>query len=440
MGFFYLYFYHMDTIKALYKLFKEYKVVFTDSRKAKNGGIFFALKGDRFDANDFAIQALKEGANLAVVDRKELENTPGCFYVEDTLKALQQLANYHRNQLEIPFVAVTGTNGKTTTKELITSVLGMKYNVLATSGNFNNHIGVPLTLLSVNEAHEIAVIEMGANHPGEIDFLCRIAEPDFGLITNVGKAHLEGFGSFEGVKQTKSELYRFVAGKGKGLFLNLGNQHLVELVPDGTKTMTYAMVGIDADLNGELANDDIYVNARVSFEKGWLYINSKLTGAYNLENILAACRIGLYFDIDPLKIKEGIETYLPSNNRSQVVRRNSNVFIVDCYNANPSSMEVAVKNFNQQKGKNKILVLGDMLELGADATFEHQKLVDAIQRIDVDQVYLIGPAFSETNVPEGFRRYLAVNDFINTGIYKNWKESLVLVKGSRGIQLEKIMA
>jgi UDP-N-acetylmuramoyl-tripeptide--D-alanyl-D-alanine ligase len=429
----------MMNTEALYLIYQKHPLVFTDSRKAADGGIFFALKGERFDGNDYALQALADGAHCAVVDRLDLSDCEGCFYVNDVLKALQKLANHHRKQLNIPVLAITGTNGKTTTKELIAKVLSEKFKVLATAGNLNNHIGVPLTLLSISLVHDIAVIEMGANHPGEIQFLCEIAEPDYGIITNVGKAHLEGFGSFEGVKQTKSEMYRYIARYGKGIFINICNEHLVPLAKDNLIQYSYAIGNNRADLYGEPAGDDLFVVARVFFEKGWLYLKSKLTGNFNLENIMAAARIGLFFGLDPLQIQKGIEGYLPSNNRSQILQKGSSTILLDCYNANPSSMSLSVQHFIQLKRTAKLMVLGDMLELGDVAQAEHQKVVDMISENYHDEVILVGKLFMETNAPEHYHRFFNVEEMKGLLDFSLFTDRSILIKGSRGIGLEKIL-
>lgn len=425
--------------EALYQIYLKHPYVFTDSRKAAGGGIFFALKGERFDGNNFALQALADGAHCAVVDRSDLASSKGCFYVEDVLKALQMLANYHRKHLNIPILAITGTNGKTTTKELISQVLSEKFKVLATVGNLNNHIGVPLTLLAITPEHELAVIEMGANHPGEIQFLCEIAEPDYGIITNVGKAHLEGFGSFEGVKQTKSELYRFIASRGKGIFINISNEHLLPLAKDNMVQFTYAPGNSDADLYGESAGDELQVVAKVWFGKGWLYLKSKLSGNYNLENILAAARIGLFFGLDPLQIQRGIEAYIPANNRSQVLQKGSSTILLDCYNANPSSMVLSVQHFIQLKRTSKLMVLGDMLELGPAAPAEHQKVVDLIRENYHDEVILVGKHFMETEAPASYLRYMNIDEMKEKFDYTLLHHRTILIKGSRGIKLEKLV-
>lgn len=429
----------MISIEEIYRHYTKHPFVFTDSRLSANGGLFFALKGERYNGNNFALQTIASGASYAIVDDPDLAGNPQCILVDNVLETLQKLANYHRKQISIPVLAITGTNGKTTTKELIANVLSQKFKVLATKGNLNNHIGVPLTLLSIHSEHEVAIIEMGANHGGEIDSLCQIAEPDFGIITNVGKAHLEGFGSFEGVKKTKSELYRFIAEKGKGIFINIDNQHLVQLASGNKVQYTYAAKNQNAQLFGDIAGNDVFVVAKVWFEKGWLYLPSKLTGNYNVENILAAARIGLFFGLDPLMIKNGIETYEPSNNRSQILKHGSTTILLDCYNANPSSMEVSIQNFMQIKRSGKVMILGDMLELGDAAIEEHQKIIDLISNNLPEKVILVGQNFMKTNTPVSFLK------FENTELLKehldftDFENKFILIKGSRGIQLEKLI-
>ena len=429
----------MMTIDKLYQIYRENPLVFTDSRLATSGGLFFALKGERFDGNEFALKAIADGADYAVVDRQSLAGFEKCIYVDNVLDTLQQLANYHRRQLAVPVLAITGTNGKTTTKELVTSVLSQAYKVLSTQGNFNNHIGVPLTLLKINEEHQLAVIEMGANHPGEIKFLCSIAEPDYGLITNVGKAHLEGFGSFEGVKKTKAELYSYIAEYGKGIFINADNPDLNEMSVNNKVKFTYGVNNQSAQLKGQVASNDLYIVASALFPKGWLYLKSKLTGSYNLENILAAARIGQHFDIDPLLIQKGVEGYTPTNNRSQIYHQGDVTLLLDCYNANPSSMKVAIQNFVEIDRPEKLLILGDMLELGAESLTEHQQVVDAVVESGIDEVILVGENFGKSNVPGFFRKYVDVNQLKEDFHQYNLSNKFVLIKGSRGIQLEKLI-
>ncbi|HNW51005.1 MAG TPA: UDP-N-acetylmuramoyl-tripeptide--D-alanyl-D-alanine ligase [Prolixibacteraceae bacterium] len=429
----------MAAIEYIYQLFLKTQRVFTDSRQTENGGIFFALKGDSFDGNDYVEKALADGASYAVSDRKDFEGNDRVIVVDDVLSTLQELANFHRKQLKIPVLAITGTNGKTTTKELITHVLKQKYNVLSTTGNLNNHIGVPLTLLGIRADHEIAVVEMGANHPGEIEFLCSIAEPDYGIITNVGMAHLEGFGSFDGVKRTKGELYQSIANSGKGIFINSGNEHLLSMAPGSVEKFTYSVSGREAQLTGEVVNCDLWLVCRVLFPKGWLYIKTNLTGVYNLENVLAACRIGLFFGIDPILIQKGIESYMPSNNRSQVLQAGGSKIISDCYNANPSSMEASIRNFMQLEQKNKTLILGDMLELGEDSEREHQKIVELVYDAGFENVYWVGANFQKADMPAEAKKFKDADELLSSIKPEDLADRFILIKGSRGIKLEKVL-
>lgn len=429
----------MISIEQLYQLFQQHPTILTDSRLAKQGGIFFALKGDNFDGNDFVENALNDGADFAITDRESLNSDDRILFVDDVLMTLQQLAVYHRMQLKIPILAVTGTNGKTTTKELITHVLSNQYNVLSTQGNLNNHIGVPLTILKITSKHGFAVIEMGANHPGEIEFLCDIAKPGYGLITNVGRAHLEGFGSFDGVIKTKGELYDFISKEGKGVFVNSGNHILMDRLPDNIEKFTYSVSGENGQLTGEVANQEIKLVCKALFPKGWLYINTHLTGAYNLENVLAACRIGLQFGVDPLLIKSGIESYIPTNNRSQILKLGSSVVIADCYNANPSSMEASLNNFMQINRPNKVMILGDMLELGKDSPAEHQKIADLVVKTAINEVYWVGSNFYNSKLPVGSFKFKNVDELIGYLGNKHLDDKFILIKGSRGIKLEKII-
>lgn len=429
----------MITIKELHELFLKYPHVFTDSRKAEAGGMFFALKGEHFDGNRFVADALNNGADIAVTDDRAFELREECVVVDDVLDTLQKLANYHRNYLSVLVVAVTGTNGKTTTKELIREVLSEKYKLISTFGNLNNHIGVPLTLLSIRKEHEIAIVEMGANHLGEIAELCAIAEPDYGLITNVGKAHLEGFGSFEGVKKTKGELYDYIARSGKGIFICVDNDHLEKMSVQNQVKYTYGSIASDAEFKGELVGEQFFVVVRALFSKGCLYLKSKLIGAYNFENILAAARIGLFFDVDPLKIQNAIASYEPNNNRSQLLTKSGADILIDCYNANPTSMLVSIKNFIEIKHENKVVVLGDMLELGEVAADEHQGIVDLLKDSGLKKVFLVGSNFKNTTAPEYFHKVSNVELLVDEIRSFEWKNKFLFIKGSRGIKLEKII-
>ena len=433
----FFYFYTMNNIQKLYELFIQNPTVSTDSRNIPPNCIFFALKGDNFNGNLFAEDALKKGAAFAVIDEKEFEIEKKTILVENVLSTLQQLARYHRDKLNIPILAITGTNGKTTTKELTSAVLAQKFKVCFTQGNLNNHIGVPLTLLAMNSETELGVVEMGANHPGEIHELCEIANPNYGLITNVGKAHLEGFGSFEGVKQTKSELFRFLQHKNGLIFLNKNNKHLCQLSENNKNKITYGTE--NADFVGKLIDSPPFVHLKVSFPKGVLYINSKLIGTYNFENILAAACIGNYFSIDPLKIQDAINNYQPQNQRSQFIKKGELHVVLDAYNANPTSMSASIKSFTANFKTNAFLFLGDMLELGAHAFSEHKKILDQLSVFDKNQVFLIGPVFSEVGKNYGFKSFSNTAEFQRYLEKNKIKKGNILIKGSRGIKLETVL-
>ena len=424
-------------IEQLYRLFEQSPFVSTDTRNILPNSIFFALKGEKFNGNLFAREALKKGASYAVIDEPSPESNERLIQVESSLKCLQKLAAFHRHKLNTPVLAITGTNGKTTTKELTAAVLSKKYKICFTKGNLNNHIGVPLTLLQMDSTTEIAVIEMGANHPGEIDELCRIASPDFGLITNVGKAHLEGFGSFEGIVRTKTELYRFLKNKNGKCFVNSDDEILQEQA-QSLEHIGYGKSGNNF-LRGELMDTEYFVVAKALFPKGWLYLKSKLIGKYNFDNILAAACIGNYFQVDPLHIQQAIENYTPSNNRSQLIETATNKIIMDAYNANPTSMMASLQNFILLKHPQKVLILGDMLELGNESESEHEKLVDFISEKNFEQIFLVGENFRKTRGLEKIKKFdkaELLTDYLTKQPLKN---KLILIKGSRGISLEKIL-
>ena len=425
-------------IQSLYTIFRQYPNVITDSRKVVKDSLFFALKGANFNGNLFARQALNNGAAYAVVDEPGDDKDDRIILVDDVLLTLQNLSSYHRRILGIPILAVTGSNGKTTTKELTAAVLSKKFNLRYTQGNLNNHIGVPLTLLSLDESTELAVVEMGANHPGEIDFLCRIAEPDFGLITNVGKAHLEGFGSFEMVIQTKTEMYRYLAEKNGHIFINAGNKYLMEAAIDFQAKITYGTEE-GVYLWGETLNSGPFLSVRAWFPSGILYINTKLIGSYNTENVLAAAAIGKYFGVDPLLIKEGLETYAPSNNRSQMIKTQSNQIIMDAYNANPSSMQASIHNFVSIDHPSKTLIIGDMLELGEYSPNEHQKIIDLVASLPICRAFVVGELFNQCNLPEKCSGFKQVTDLAQYLTANPIIDSLILIKGSRGIGLERVL-
>ncbi|HQF10890.1 MAG TPA: UDP-N-acetylmuramoyl-tripeptide--D-alanyl-D-alanine ligase, partial [Paludibacteraceae bacterium] len=343
----------------LYDIFLQHPIITTDSRNCPENSLFFALKGENFDANAFALSALEKGCAFAVVDEKEYAVDNRFILVDDVLKTLQQLAHFHRQQMDIPVLGITGTNGKTTTKELITAVLREKFNILSTQGNLNNHIGVPLTLLQLKPEHQLAVIEMGANHPGEIDQLCQIAAPNYGLITNVGKAHLEGFGSFEGVMRTKGELYDYVFRHGKKIFIDKNNNFLREMAFSAGFSTSERIIeyGLNipnkepAAISGEILENSVFLKMNCRTPDGTFVVETRLIGAYNAENILAAIAVGSFFGVENNAIQRGIENYIPQNNRSQLTITQKNKLIVDAYNANPSSMSAAIKNFARMEGE-----------------------------------------------------------------------------------------
>ena len=425
------------TIPQLYQLFLQNHGISTDTRKIKPGTLFFALKGDHFNGNVFAKNALDAGATYAIVDEESLPINEKVVLVRDVLQTLQQLAAHHRNQFSIPVIAITGTNGKTTTKELCYAVLSQKYRTIATAGNFNNHIGVPLTLLSINKETEIAIIEMGANHGGEIDFLCKLASPGFGIITNIGKAHLEGFGSFEGVINAKTELYRYLKSNKGFIFLNSDNGLLVDHAK-GINSDTYG-IRKKANLYASKITADPFVHMRITNDKNKIPVLSKLYGIYNAENIMAAACVGFHFGVEPEKIQSAIDSYQPSYNRSQVIQTEHNQLILDAYNANPSSMELAITGFAKNSSMNRVLILGDMFELGIESEKEHIHILELLKRLGFKDVYLIGPEFTRLNTETGWhcfndcelaRMWLEHHPLLNTSI---------LLKGSRGMRMETLL-
>jgi len=430
----------------LYSIFLQHPIICTDSRVCPKDSIFFSLKGDNFNANAFALSALEKGCSHAVVDEAEFAIDNRFILVENVLETLQKLATYHRKKLGTKILGITGTNGKTTTKELIAAVLKEKFNILFTQGNLNNHIGVPLTLLQLKPEHQIAVIEMGANHPGEIKQLAEIADPDYGIITNVGKAHLEGFGSFEGVKQTKKELYDYIFANGKEIFINKDNADLVEMASEAgfeacKRTYEYSL---DSNCNscivcGRVINCSPFLNIDCTIGTSeTLTISTQLIGTYNAENVLAAIAIGHYFGVENNSTKQGLENYIPQNNRSQLTVTENNKLIVDAYNANPTSLSAAIMNFSQMEVENKTLIIGDMLELGAQSEVEHQNIIALLQQNKFRNVLLVGKEFSKTK--NQFRCFADVNELINYLEKLPIKKHFVLIKGSRGIKLEKVIS
>jgi UDP-N-acetylmuramoyl-tripeptide--D-alanyl-D-alanine ligase len=451
--------------EQLYKLFLQHPLISTDTRKISADSLFFALKGDKFDANTFAAQAIEAGAAYAVIDNPAYQLNEKYVVVDDVLTALQDLARYHRRQLDIPVIGLTGTNGKTTTKELIYSVLSQRYETQATQGNLNNHIGVPLTILTIDNSHEMAVIEMGANHQKEIEFLCNIAQPTHGLITNVGKAHLEGFGGVEGVKKGKGELYDYLKKSGSPevwksesqyaqgvVFVNTDSPVLMEML-HARDLKNVIFYGTDDNSNlvtGKLIDNSPFLTLQwTNNETGNSHqVKTQLTGAYNLDNILAAICIGVYFELSDEEINAGIEGYQPKNNRSQIMQTETNTLICDYYNANPSSMFVAIENMGKIDAKRKVLILGDMFEMGKEAAIEHEAVIKKAMETPVDERIFIGKEFFEAEksmdhgpwtMDKNPIFYKAAEDAI-TGLKANpIKNSTILIKGSRGMALERLV-
>ncbi|MXV14352.1 UDP-N-acetylmuramoyl-tripeptide--D-alanyl-D-alanine ligase [Pedobacter sp. HMF7056] len=429
-------------IQSLYRIYSQYPVICTDTRKITAGCLFFALKGENFNANEFAAEAIRSGAAYAVIDEEACRESDRFILVPDVLTALQDLARYHRAQLSIPFIGITGTNGKTTTKELINSVLSQKYTTLATQGNLNNHIGVPLTVLSIGDEVELAVIEMGANHQKEIEFLCSIAQPTHGLITNVGKAHLEGFGGFEGVKRTKGELYQYLSATGGTVFIQSGNAHLIEMSRTANVENAVRYGQLDGDLvTGKLRSSDPFLVVEWSYpqETGFnaYVVSSNLTGTYNLENVLAAIAMGTWFKLSPEEINTGIESYHPSNNRSQIVETASNRLICDYYNANPGSMIVALDNLASLKGARKAMILGDMFELGDESDAEHKAVFEKAMSVSAERRIFVGEAFFKLSGTTADAVFYKTTPEAKEALEKQpIQGATILIKGSRGMKLE----
>src|SRR6185312_7850274 len=422
-------------IEELYKIYLAHPVVCTDTRSIKPDSLFFALKGANFNANEFAAEAIKKGCSYAFIDEQKYY-TDKCILVPDVLSTLQKLATHHRRQFAIPVIGITGTNGKTTTKELTATVLSKKYNTLFTQGNLNNHIGVPLTLLKITNEHGIAVIEMGANHVGEIAQLSRIAEPDYGIITNIGKAHLEGFGGYEGVIKAKSELYKYIQEKNGKLFVNADDTLLMELSAN-IERITYGTFP-NATIKGAIDSTSFLAKGTIQIDGSQIEVSSNLAGSYNFYNILAASTVGTNFGVSPQQIKAAIEEYNPSNNRSQIIKKSSNTIWMDAYNANPSSMKIAIENFSSLNTPTKILILGDMFELGGDSHKEHQAIADLInQHTGWSGVYLIGKEFSQVKT-QGMT-FATTDEFIKWFMEHPLKNATILLKGSRGMQMEFII-
>lgn len=424
-------------VEELYEIFKQYLTVTTDSRNCPEESIFFALKGESFNGNTFAKTALEKGCRYAVIDEEKYLDGDNYILVDNCLETLQRLAKHHRKVLNTTIIGITGSNGKTTTKELIAAVLSQKFNTLFTQGNLNNHIGVPLTLLQLRKEHEIAVIEMGANHPGEIKTLAEIACPNFGIITNVGKAHLEGFGSFEGVVNTKTELYRYIkANKGK-IFINTANSILTEKASLLEK-IGYSLTETEGLVHGKIIANNPYISIEWQDDNTQTHkAETQLIGEYNAENVLAAICIGTYLGIEPEKICCAINHYLPQNHRSQLIKTERNDLIVDAYNANPTSMQAALKNFQNMALSPKVVILGDMLELGKNSQEEHAYIVKLLTEFNFEKVFLVGTNFSEVQHP--FPCYKSVDELIPFLTENPLTSYTILIKGSRGTRLEKVI-
>ncbi len=420
-------------IEQLYQHYLAHPSVQTDTRKLQPGDIFFALRGPNFNGNQYAAAALEAGASLAVIDDPAFDTVPGkMMLTDDVLHTLQQLARRHRQQFSIPFIAITGTNGKTTTKEMIRTVLGAHYRTYATAGNLNNHIGVPLTLLGIPANAEMAVIEMGANHQHEIEGYCTVALPTHGLITNIGKAHLEGFGSEEGVRKAKGELYDYLRANDGTVFVCTDYPYLTDMSEGIAHIVTYG--GEQAAYTGRPVHGSALLELDTD-QTGM--VHTQLVGAYNFPNVMAAIAIGLHFGVPPEKIKAAIEAYVPSNNRSQIEKRGSNTFIMDAYNANPSSMKAAVENFAAIHAGEKVLLLGAMKELGEDSEKEHQALADLLQQRHWKAVVLVGAEFSRVNHPYIYLETAAdAKKWLEQQAFEN---TYLLVKGSRSVGMEKVL-
>ncbi|MEO5783603.1 MAG: UDP-N-acetylmuramoyl-tripeptide--D-alanyl-D-alanine ligase [Ginsengibacter sp.] len=421
-------------IDDLYKIYLGYPSIKIDTRKVEKDDLFFALKGPSFNGNHFAEQAMAAGAAYVIVDEELNFSHEKIIKTDDVLQTLQQLAKHHREQFTISFIAITGSNGKTTTKELVHQVLSSTYKTYTTEGNLNNHIGIPLTILKIKSDAEIAVIEMGANHQKEIEGYCQYAMPTHGLITNIGKAHLEGFGGIEGVKKGKGELLDFLRKNNGTAFVNCDEEYLKE-ISAGIKNTTYGIV--DGSVIGRAKSTSSFLEIEITKGADIGLIKTQLVGGYNLLNVLAAVTIGKHFNVADEKIKSAIENYTPSNSRSQLIKQGSNTIILDAYNANPASMKVAIENFAQMRGTNKILLLGSMMELGEESEKEHEDLVKLIDRFKWSNVILVGNNFK--NIPHSYIH------FNNSGEAKKWlkdqhvKDSHILIKGSRSMQMEKIL-
>ncbi|MBR3914662.1 MAG: UDP-N-acetylmuramoyl-tripeptide--D-alanyl-D-alanine ligase [Bacteroidales bacterium] len=425
----------MKTLERIYQYYSKRNIISTDSRKIDEECVFVALKGERFDGNDFAYQVAIEGkAACVIADRKDLPAHERLFIVENSLTTLQHLARLHRERCNIPIIGITGTNGKTTTKELVATTLSKKYNIIYTQGNFNNHLGVPLTLLRIKPETELAVVEMGANHPGEIAQLCEIAQPDYGIITNIGKAHIEGFGSFDGVIKTKNELYQYLRTKGESLktevFVN-GNNELLMKLSDGMDRIVYKTTD-----NRQRTTDHTSPFLEIDWNNN--NIKTHLVGDYNYENVMAAIAVGTYFGVEENLIIEALENYVPSNNRSQFIRSEKNEIVMDAYNANPSSMHHSITNFKNIADDNTLLILGDMKELGCESENEHRHIINLLKELNFDNVILVGEEFKKVSHGTDYINFNNVEELIEHINQNGIVGKRILIKGSNSTHLEKL--
>lgn len=424
----------MNNLEKIYELYKKAYIVTTDSRTISKDCVFVALKGEHFDGNDFALKAAEDGVAACVIaDRKDLPKHERLFVVDDSLKCLQELAKHHRKQLGLPIIGITGTNGKTTTKELVSAVLAKKYSIVFTQGNYNNQLGVPLTLLRVTPQAELAVVEMGASHPGDIRELTDIGEPDYGIITNIGRAHLEGFGGFEGVIRTKNEMYEYIAAHNGMLFVNHDNELLMGLAKD-TKKTTYGTTA-EADVSGKILSANPYLSVEWNGKK----IDTQLVGDYNFENVMAAICIGKHFKVNDNDIVEALASYCPTNNRSQVIETGKNRVVMDAYNANPTSMSHAIRNFRNICSDRNVLILGDMLELGEESEKEHKAIIQLLKDLKFQLVFLVGSEFAKVAPNSTFFSLKDVDNLIRYITLNPISGYDILVKGSNGIHLNKLI-
>jgi len=436
----------MVSLEYLYSIFQQHPVICTDTRQISAGCIFFALKGDKFDGNQFAEQALAQGAAYCVVDTPDCcTDAERCLLVHDVLSTLQQLATHHRRQFDIPIVAIGGSNGKTTTKELASAVLSSRYPCHFTKGNLNNHIGVPLTLLAMPADTEVAVIEMGTNQPGDIELLCGIAHPTHGLLTNIGKEHLEGFGSLEGVKQAEGEMFQYLEQHDGCVFVNTSEKYLKSMARANRKKVCYAASDVldaqDGIIDVKLLEQTPFIRvAFLSEQNQPVEVQSQLIGLHNFHNIMTAIALGVYFKVPAAKIRAAIEGYKPANNRSQLLERGSNTIFLDAYNANPSSMRAALETLQAVPAKQKIAILGDMLELGSESRSEHQAILNFAARLKLNHLVLVGPEFAHCDPTRS--KPLFFPDAIAAKAWfaqQTFEDAFVLIKASRGIGLEKIV-